>query len=138
MAGVSQVVLDSIALDIDPNSYSPLVGGRRRGVVLRIIDGTTVYQDRGFNESDLIINFQGQLTSIDTVKALLNVYIKQGHVFTFQDFKGNIFNVIFTPGTNSFDLTPIQGSNIGWEYSISLSIISVATWLQSGSFPLSS
>ena len=68
MAGISQVKLDAIALDIDPDNYV-MLGGRRRGSVHRLIDGTTVYQDRGINPTDLVIQLSGVLTDVATLKS---------------------------------------------------------------------
>jgi hypothetical protein len=127
MAGLSQVKLDNIALDIDPESYQ-MLDGRRRGSVHRIIDGTTVYQDRGINPSDLTITFSGKLTDVTTLKALYVIYRKLAYSFTFEDFKGMEMTVVFTPGTNSFKADPIYGSNKGYTYTIQLSVVSVDVW----------
>lgn len=129
----SQVVLDSIALDIDPNNYV-MIGGRKRGSVHRIIDGSTVYQDRGISASDLTIQISGVLTSLTTLQALYAIYRKTSHSFTLTDFKGNVFTVIFTPGAESFTAKPIYGSNIAYTYALQLSVVSITTWL-GGAFP---
>lgn len=131
----SQVLLDNIALDLDPEEYIPL-SGKRRGSVHRCIDGTTVIQDRGIDETDLIIQLSGKLTSAVTLKSLYALYRLTGKTFTFKDFKNNEFTVVFTPGVDSFSVAPLRGSNIGWEYKIMLSVVSVNTWFGlSSSFP---
>ena len=127
MAGISQVKLDNIALDIDPDNYA-MLGGKRRGSIHRIIDGTTVYQDRGINQSDLTIQLSGTLTDVTTLKALYAVYRKIAHSFKFEDFKGMQMTVVFTPGVDSFTIKPIYGSNHGYTYTISLSVVSVDVW----------
>lgn len=129
----SQVVLDGIALDIDPNNYVP-IGGRKRGSVHRIIDGSTVYQDRGISASDLTIQISGILTSQTTLQALYAIYRKTSYSFTLTDFKGNVLTVMFTPGAESFTAKPIYGSNIAYTYAMQLSVVSVTTWL-GGVFP---
>jgi len=133
----SQVSLNGIPLDIDPEEYIP-IGGRRRGSVFRLIDGGTVYQDRGIDASDLIIQVVGRITSLTTLKSLYALYRKIGTTFTFIDFKGNQFTVIFSPGQESFVVSPIRGSTVGWEYRMLLSVVSVEKWLGDiGGFPSS-
>lgn len=127
MAGISQVTLNSIPLDIDPDNYA-MLGGRRRGSVHRLIDGTTVYQDRGINPTDLTIQLSGILTDVNTLKSLYALYRKKSSEFTFVDFKGMNMTVIFTPGTESFTVKPIYGSNRAYTYTILLSVVSVNTW----------
>lgn len=129
----SQVTLDNIALDLDPDSYTPFAG-RRRGSTHRLISGGTVHQDRGINPADLVVQFTGLLYKLTTVQALYALYRKQSHTFNLVDFKGNTFVVRFTPGVESFMAQPLKGSNIAWQYSISLSVVSVTTWLN-GTFP---
>lgn len=133
----SQVTLDNIALDIDPSEYIPL-GGRRRGSVFRLIDGGTVFQDRGIDTTDLIIQLNGRLTSLTTLKSLYALYRLTGKTFTFVDFKDNQFTVIFTPGQDSFVVAPIQGSARGYDYRMLLSVVSVEKWFGDiGGFPTS-
>jgi hypothetical protein len=138
MAGLSQVTLDGIALDIDPDNYA-MLGGKRRGSVHRIIDGTTVYQDRGINPSDLTISLSGKLTNVTTLQALYAIYRKLGYSFTFTDFKGMSMTVVFTPGTESFAIKPIYGSTISYTYTIQLSVVSVNVWFSTSlGFPADS
>ena len=127
MAGISQVKLDNIALDIDPDNYV-MLGGKRRGSVHKIIDGTTVFQDRGINMTDLTIQLSGSLTDVTTLKALYAVYRKESYIFIFEDFKGMNMSVLFTPGVESFVVKPIYGSNHGYTYTILLSVAYVNTW----------
>lgn len=133
----SQVILDSIALDIDPEEYIPL-SGKRRGSVHRCLDGSTVIQDRGFDASDLVIQLSGKLTSLTTLQSLYALYRLTAKTFTFKDFKGNEFTVVFTPGVESFVVAPMRGSNIGYEYKMMLTVIGVPKWFGSaGTFPSS-
>jgi hypothetical protein len=138
MAGLSQVKLSGVALDIDPNDYI-MLGGRRRGSVHRLIDGTTVYQDRGINPSDLVIQVSGILTDVTTLKALYSLYRVKGASFAFEDFKGMKMTVAFTPGAESFAVKPIYGSNIAYTYTILLSVVSVDVWFSTSlGFPADS
>lgn len=133
----SLVVLNSIALDIDPDNYM-LLGGKRRGSVHKTVDGSTVFQDRGFDETDGIIQLSGQLTSVETVKSLLTLYKLTAKSFTFTDFKNNQYTVVFTPGEESLQVLPIRGSNIGYTYKIMLSIVSVVKRFdEAGEYPTS-
>jgi hypothetical protein len=135
MPGISQITLDNIALDIDPSEYV-MLGGRRRGSIHRTIDGGTVYQDRGINETDLTIQMSGMLTDITTLKALYAIYRKIGHQITLVDFKGNVFTVVFTPGMESFRAKPNYGSNVSYSYTMSFNVVAVATWLSTSTgFP---
>jgi hypothetical protein len=129
MAGVSQIKLDNIPLDIDPESYV-MLGGRRRGSVHKTLDGGTVFQDRGFSASDMTISLSGSLTDVTTLRALFALYRKTGHSFPFIDFKGNAFTCVFTPGAESFHVEPIHGSNRAYSYTMALSVVSVETWLE--------
>lgn len=124
MAGLSEVTLNGIHLDIDPDNYE-MFGGKRRGAALRTLDGGTVYQDRGFNETDGLIQMTGKFTDETTLVNLLKLYKIVGTAFTFVDFKGNQYQVVFTPGQDSCIVSPIQGSDRGFLYKISLSIVSV-------------
>jgi len=135
MAGVSQVVLDNIALDIDPEEYN-LLSARRRGSVHMLVNGDTLLQDRGIQIKDAIIVLSGSLTDVTTLKALWAIYIKTGYTFTLTDFKDNEFVVAFTPGAPSFVVAPIKGSNRGYRYNMQLSIISVTKWFgTTGGYP---
>lgn len=124
----SQVVLDDITLDLDPENLI-FLDGTRRGSVHRTIDGGTVFQDRGFSATDMRIQLGGMLTSDTTVQSLFALYRITGKTFTYTDWKGNEFTVCFTPGQPSFTAKPIPGSSIGWTYAISLSVVSVTKWM---------
>ena len=138
MAGLSQVTLAGIALDIDPDNYA-MLGGKRRGSVHRMIDGTTVYQDRGINESDLTVQISGKLTNVTTLQALYALYRLTGYTFELTDFKGMQMTVVFTPGVEPFTAKPIYGSNISYTYSIQLSVVSVDVWFNTSlGFPADS
>lgn len=130
---MASITLDSITLDLDPANYI-INEGVRRGSIHKLVDGGTIFQDRGFDVSDLRLALKGRLTSLATVQALMASYRKTGHSFHFTDFKGNDLVCIFTPGEKSLEINPITGSNVGWEYSISLCVISATSWLSS-SFP---
>ena len=128
LAKAGTVYLGSVRLDIDPESLSP-VQARRRGSVHRLIDGTTVYQDRGVSASDRTVLLSGKLYNLGTVQALQALYETTGSTFAYTDWLGNAFTVLFTPGTESLTLTPIHGQRRGWEYRISLSVVSATTTL---------
>ena len=125
--GVSSVTLNGIALDIDPDNYV-LMSGRRRGSVHPLVDGGTVIQDRGLDQSDMRIQLSGTLTDVTTLKALYALYRKTSYTFTFADFKSNSFTVCFLPGTESFVASPIKGSNRAFSYTIQLAVVTVDTW----------
>lgn len=126
--GVSQIKLDGIPLDIDPQNYV-MLGGRRRGSIHPVIDGGVVIQDRGFSAGDMTLSLSGQITNLTTLQALFAIYRRTAHTFIFEDFKDNIFVVCFTPGVESFTASPIQGSNRGYTFNISLMVVSVTKWL---------
>jgi hypothetical protein len=129
----STVSLEGIQWDVDPTEYN-MLGGTRRGSVHKLVDNTTAFQDRGFFVGDGVIQITGQFTNVETMKSLWNLYAGSGGTpMTFTDFKGNSFEVLFTPGQESFTVKPIPGSNRGFEYSMSLSIVSVNTWFNGSS-----
>lgn len=128
----SLVTLDGTALDLDPTKLS--FSEPRRGSIHQLIDPGTIFQDRGIDPTDIRISLKGRLVKLATVVALEALYRKTGHVFRYTDFKGNDFQVIFEPGQKSYELETITGSNIGWEYTISLCVVSITSWL-GGTFP---
>lgn len=132
----SSVTLNGIALDIDPETY--LINSPRRGSVHKILDGGTVYQDRGVSESDIVVTMTGQLINLTTLQALYSLYRKTNTEFAFSDFKGNTFQVVFRPGAESFNFQPIRGSNRAYTFTIILGVVSVTKWFDGvGSFPSS-
>jgi hypothetical protein len=122
------VFLGTVQLDIDPETYSPL-RARRRGSVHRLIDGSTVLQDRGVNAADRTVTLQGKLYNLTTVQDLQDLYETVGETFTYTDWLGNEFTCVFTPGTESLVLTPVRGQQRGWDYQINLSVLSAAQTL---------
>lgn len=128
----SQITLDGITLDLDPEDYVP-IDGPRRGSVHPQVGGGTIFQDRGVDPTDIRISLKGRLTLLATVTALYATYRKTGYIFRFTDFKGNDLQCIFEPG-KPFTIKPIKGSNTGWEYTLNLCCVSVTTWL-GASFP---
>lgn len=132
---MSTFTLNGTPLDLDPTDYD-MLGGRRRGSIHKIIGGGTVIQDRGIDVTDLVIQMQGQLINQSTLDALYTLYRLTGSEFTFVDDKGNSFQVVFTPGVESFKAKPIRGSQRGFAYIMQLSVRSVNTWLtEIGGFP---
>jgi hypothetical protein len=128
----TEIKLDNIPLGLDPQNYNTL-GGGRRGSVHRIIDGSTVYQDRGIDPSDMVIQLSGQLTDVPKLQALYAIYRRTAHEFKFEDWYGNEYTVIFTPGVESFQAQAIHGTIGAFNYSMSLSVVSVQKWFGSSS-----
>lgn len=129
----SSVTLGGITFDLDPVNYQ-MLGGTRRGSVHQLIDNTTAYQDRGFFVGDGTISLSGQFTDVETLRSLWALYAGVGGTpMTFTDFKGNSFQVLFSPGQESFQVSPIKGSNRGFEFSMQLSIVSVNQWFNGSS-----
>lgn len=124
---MSVVTLNGIALDLDPERYL-MLDGDRRGSVHRLVSGDSIFQDRGAHKNDLVITLEGKLTSATTLTSLLSLYNQTGITFTLADFKDCAFTVQFTPGAKSFTAEPIRGSNSGFNYRISLSVITVTKW----------
>lgn len=124
---MSQVTLDTVILEIDPEVYSA-AGGKRRGSVHKLIGGGTVVQDRGFNATDMLIEFSGKTVQLSTVQGLMAVFRKTAYPFTFSDFKGTVALVVFEP-QEGLELDVIHGSNSGWTYKIKLRVQSIQTWL---------
>ena len=67
---MASVTLDGITLDLDPQNYV-INEGTRRGSIHKKIDGSTLFQDFGFDVTDLRISLKGQLTELATVQALM-------------------------------------------------------------------
>lgn len=127
----SQVSLNGIVFDLDPVEYTPL-GGIRRGSVHRLIDGTTTYQDFGINPSDQIVTLSGSTVTLAVAQALWALYTAApGGPYVFVDWADNSFNVIFTPGKESFRYSQIQGANDCYKYVMELSVVSVISVLLS-------
>lgn len=131
----SSITLDGLTLDLDPQNYTP-IDGARRGSIHPQVGGGTIFQDRGFDATDARISMKGKLTNQATVYSLYAIYRKVGHIFRLTDFKGNDVQCIFEPG-KGLQISPLDGSNIGWEYTINLCVVSVTQWL-GNSFPATS
>ena len=124
---MSQVTLDNVILEIDPEVYSA-INGKRRGSVHKLIGGGTVIQDRGFDATDMLIEFAGKTIQLSTVQGLMAVFRKTAYSFSFSDFKGTVATVQFEP-QEGLELDVIHGSNSGWTYKVKLRVISIQTWL---------
>jgi hypothetical protein len=116
------VSIGSIDLVCDPDDL--IFGGRKRGAVLRCIDGSTVIQDRGFNPGDQTIQLKGRTPSLSVIQSLYSFYRSTGSSYAYADDRGNSLTVVFTPGGESFVVRPIKGSSLAYEYQISLTVIS--------------
>lgn len=134
---MNQVIIDTVILEVDPEVYSA-VNGKRRGSVHKLIGGGTLVQDRGFDPTDMLIEFSGKIIELATVQGLMAVYRKTGYVFRFSDFKGTAGTAVFEP-QEGMELDVIHGSNIGWTYKIKLRVQTITDWLGiAGSLPPSS
>ncbi len=120
------IYIAGIQLDLDPKNYK-IYDGTRRGSIHRLVDGTSEFQDRGIDLSDVRIELSGELINLTTIYALQQQYVLIGNQMTYTDFKGNNWNVIFQPGVNSLTYEPILGSTRGYTYTIKLVIVSVNT-----------
>lgn len=116
------VSIGSVDLICDPDDL--IYGGKKRGAVLRCIDGTSVVQDRGFNASDQTIQLKGRTPSISVIQSLYSFYRSTGSSYAYADDRGNAVTVVFTPGIEALSVRPIKGSSLGYEYQISLTVIS--------------
>lgn len=116
------VSIGSVDLVCDPDDL--IFGGRKRGAVLRCIDGTTVIQDRGFNTGDQTIQLKGRTPSLAVIQSLYSFYRSTGSSYAYVDDRGNSLTVVFTPGIEALTVKPIKGSSLGYEYQISLTVIS--------------
>lgn len=119
---MDSVKIGGIEITCDPDEL--IFGGRKRGSVHRCIDGSTVIQDRGFSEGDQTIQLKGRIISNTVVQALFALYRAVGGQYSYTDFKGNSATVAFVPGMDSFTVRPIKGSNVGYDYTMSLIVIS--------------
>jgi hypothetical protein len=122
MAAAVTVTINGVDLLCDPDEIN--IGGRKRGSVQKCIDGTTVYQDRGFNAGDQVIQIRGRTHSLSIIQGLFAIYRSVGSSYAYTDFIGNNVTVVFTPGIESLSVRPIKGSSLGYEYQISLSVVS--------------
>lgn len=121
--------LNVVVFDLDPQSYDPFAVPIR-GSSSKVLDGTVVHQAFGLRQSDFVIQLRGLVTSYDNVQNLWNKY-KQGgggQQFIFTDWYINIFQVIFTPGIDSYHPTYLLGTKDSHEYTMSLSVLSVIQW----------
>ncbi len=118
------IYIAGIQLDIDPKNYK-IFSGSRRGSIHKLVDGTSEFQDRGIDLSDIRVELSGELINLTTIYSLNQQYNKIGNQMTYTDFKGNNWNVIFQPGVEAFAFEPILGSTRGYTYTIKLVIISV-------------
>jgi len=122
MAAPVTVTINGVDLLCDPDEIN--IGGRKRGSVQKCIDGTTVFQDRGFNPGDQVIQLKGRTHSVSIIQGLFALYRSTGSTYAYTDYIGNSATIVFTPGIESLSVRPIKGSSLGWEYQISLSVVS--------------
>ena len=118
--------LNETVFDIDPDTYDPF-NAPNRGSSFETVDGGRINQVFGVFETDMEINVAGQITQ-ETFRALWTKYINRGKVWRVEDWMGNVFNVIFKPGAQSFKATPNQGSCEWMTYSMTLQVCSVVQW----------
>lgn len=121
--------LNVVVFDIDPSSYDPF-NTPIRGTSTKVLDGTVVHQVFGVQQADFVLNIRGQMTDYSTMKAVWTKFRQGGggQKFLWTDWFVNQFVVVFTPGVDSFHPVPIIGSNDAHEYTLSLSVLSVAQW----------
>ena len=119
--------LDITVFDIDPESYDPFAV-TKRGSVHQTLDGSTIYQEFGVNQRDFVITIAGTIVDIDTLTALWTKYRTQGGLWEWRDWYGNKFNVIFTPGQQSFHPVPIRGSCRAFTYAMNLTVCAIVEW----------
>lgn len=121
--------LNKVIFDIDPAVYSPFKVPIR-GSSIKVLDGTVVRQVFGLQPQDFVIELRGQITAYATMQALWTKYRQSGtgQTFIWTDWFPNQFQVLFVPGVNSFEPTPIQGSPDSFDYTMSFTVISVIEW----------
>lgn len=129
------VILDNITLDLDPETLI-INEGERRGSEHKTVNGSTFFQDFGFDVTDLRITLRGKLTSQTVMQNLWALWRKTGHQFRYQDFRGNDLTVIFAP-KSKFPISAPRGSTVAWEYEIRLAVIAASTYV-GASFPSTS
>jgi hypothetical protein len=121
--------LNLVRFDIDPNSYSPF-NVPIRGSSVQVLDGSVVHQFFGLNAKDFGIEVSGQITAIPTLEAIWTKYRQGGGgaQFIWNDWYGSSFQVIFTPGADSFHPVYLLGTQDSFDYTMSLRVLSILSW----------
>jgi hypothetical protein len=128
MTPAGTVYLNGIQFDIDPEDLKVL-GGHRHGSAHHLVDGTTLYQDRGFDITHAVLEMSGVILNASTLASLATLYANTGAVeMSYSDWMGNAMTVIFTPGQESFSVKPIRGATSAWTYNLTLSVLSATVW----------
>lgn len=123
---------NEVIFDTDPVVYRPFELPVR-GSVFPTLNGGAIRQVMGVHAKDLVLVLEGEIATPETLAALTAKYHQPSAVYELNDWLGNQFTVIFTPGQVSFNPVPIRGACEGFTYSMSLSVCSVLQFL-GGSF----
>jgi len=121
----------STVFDVDPDSLD-FYTAPRRGSVHRTLDGRAVFQSFGVKPRDFVLNITGKIATLETLQAL-DAKFRTEAEYIWQDWMGNNFTVVFTPGGDSFHPIPIPGGCTSFTYTMSLTVCTINQWL-GGSF----
>jgi len=128
MTPAGTVYIGGVQLDLDPEDLK-ILGGHRHGSAHHLVDGTTLFQDRGFSITHAVLEMSGVILNASTLAAIAALYAETGAVtMSYSDWMGNRMTVLFTPGQESFSAKPLRGATSAWTYSLSLSVLSATVW----------
>jgi hypothetical protein len=119
--------LDITVLSVDPSSYK-IFQVANRGSSHQVLDGTQVHQFFGLKQADFQVNMDVEITDYVTVQALFTKAMNLSKIWELRDWFGNKFNVVFSPGEQAFNPTPIRGSCDSFECTLSFKVIQIVEW----------
>lgn len=119
--------LDITVLSVDPSTYRPFQNPNR-GSSHQVLDGTVVHQFFGLQSADITITMDVEITDYVTMQALWTKTLNKSKVWELRDWFGNRFKVVFSPGEQGFNPTPIRGSCDSFECTLSFKVIQILQW----------
>lgn len=126
--------LDVTTLSVDPSTWAPFQVANR-GSSHQVLDGTVVHQFFGLQKMDLTVSATVEITDYSTAIDLFVKVANKGKIWELRDWLGNRFKVVFSPGEQAFNPTPLRGSNDSFECTLSFKVVDVISWLGGGGFP---
>jgi hypothetical protein len=126
--------LDITVLSVDPSVYR-IFQVSNRGSSHQVLDGTQVHQFFGLKQMDFQVNMDVEITDYSVAQDLFTKAANLGKIWQLRDWFGNRFNVVFSPGEQAFNPTPIRGSCSSFECSLSFKVVEIVSWFGGGPFP---
>jgi hypothetical protein len=119
--------LNITTFSVDPSSYRPFQNANR-GSSHQVLDGTVVHQFFGLQPMDITLSMDVEITDYVTMREIWTKTLNKGKVWELRDWFDNRFKVVFSPGEQGFNPTPIRGSCDSFECTLSFKVTQIIDW----------